>query len=394
MVNRKKARICFFLYSLRGGGVEKVAVTTIKELLKRGCEIDLILVNKTGTYIEELPREVRVVTLVGVNNFFIPTLSRIPSLVSYLWRVRPEVVISSFPRNNITLLLASFFAPKSIFYIVREHASMAQVMGQFGSIKGFTVKTLIRILYPHADKIITVSKGLALELETDFYINSSKIQTIYNPVDVIDIQKKARAMIPVENFFYSDKTIVATGRLVEQKNFSMLVQVVSMLRDEGNDVSLIILGEGPEKKRLMEYAKVLRIEKHVFFPGFVKNPYAFMSRGSVFILSSNYEGFGNVLVEALACGVPVISTNCPSGPAEILGDGKYGLLTPVNDEVAMYNAVKQVLYGSLTKTTKGTNRAKNFDVSEIVDQYLAVFHSGSSRFRTFSKRLISDSKSP
>jgi glycosyltransferase involved in cell wall biosynthesis len=207
-------------------------------------------------------------------------------------------------------------------------------------------------------------------------VPSAKVKVIYNPTVTPEIFRKATE--PVQHPWFVDNRvpiILAAGRLHRQKDFPTLLRAFSLLR-QNRPCRLVILGDGKKRRRkaLRQLAKQLGIEKDVSLPGFVENPFAYMARANLFVLSSAWEGFGNVIVEALACGCPVVSTDCRSGPREILDNGRYGRLVPVGDPEALARAMLEALDDPDNPCDRETRiqRAMEFSVDKIVDEYLKV----------------------
>ncbi|MCA1995460.1 MAG: glycosyltransferase, partial [Coleofasciculus sp. S288] len=218
--------------------------------------------------------------------------------------------------------------------------------------------------------IVAVSQGVATDLARTASLPLERIQVIYNPVVTPELLTRAKE--PLDHPWFNPgepPVILGVGRLVEQKDFSTLIRAFNQVR-QIQPARLMILGSGREKSRLKALVQELGLEDDVAMPGFVQNPYAYMARSAVFVLSSAWEGFGNVIVEAMAVGTPVVSTDCQSGPAEILDDGKYGSLVPVGDSKAIAEAILSVLSGN----SKPVNLAwiDNFTLKNSTDKYLEI----------------------
>jgi glycosyltransferase involved in cell wall biosynthesis len=230
---------------------------------------------------------------------------------------------------------------------------------------------LIGRMYAQADAIIAVSNGVADDLAITAGLPRGAIDTVYNPVVTPGLAVRAAAPAP-HPWLEDDGSpvIVAAGRLVPQKNFTLLLNAFARLREQ-RAVRLIILGEGPERPRLEVLAHTLGVSGDVALPGFVDNPYAAFSRAALFVLSSDYEGLGNVLIEALACGCPVVSTDCPSGPTEILQGGRFGELVPVDDIEALTAAMTRTLDAPLPAETL-RQRGGEFSLERSAKRYLQL----------------------
>jgi glycosyltransferase involved in cell wall biosynthesis len=202
-------------------------------------------------------------------------------------------------------------------------------------------------------------------------ITSEDIDAIYNPVSISEIQRLSQEGVDHPAFKSNSEVIVSAGRFTEQKDMPTLIRAFERLNQE-RDVQLVLLGKGEEEPQLRQLIQNFEIENKVYLPGFVDNPFSYMNAADVFALSSKSEGFGNVLVEAMACGTPVVATNCPGGPSEILDDGEYGILVPVSDNEALAAGIKKMLTEPIDDR-KLHQRAGDFRYDRIVDQYESVF---------------------
>jgi glycosyltransferase involved in cell wall biosynthesis len=223
------------------------------------------------------------------------------------------------------------------------------------------------------ETVVAVSRNLARSFARDVGRDREQIEVIYNPIDIDAVQSGTEA-IPHDWFEDHVPVVVSAGRLHPQKDYRTLLRAVARLHDRNRRVRAIILGEGPERKRLDELSRRVGISPDTAFPGFVKNPYAFMAQADVFALPSPVEAFGNVVVEALACGTPVVATDSSGGPVEILrtDDATYGFLVPPQDPAAMADALAAMLSRPVDQR-RLQRRARDFDVSKAVDRYHALF---------------------
>jgi glycosyltransferase involved in cell wall biosynthesis len=282
---------------------------------------------------------------------------------------------------NLMALWARRLARVATRVVVSEHITKAQAMKDEPKKKRWHWRFLppvIQRTYLWADAIVAVSDGVADDLSLLTGIPRKYITTIYNPIVTPELQRKAQ--VPLEHPWFTPgapPVVLGAGRLRAQKDFPTLIRAFARARAV-REMRLMILGGGKDERKdaqskapLLALADHLGVADDVALPGFVENPFAYMARASVFVLSSAWEGFGNVIVEALACGCPVVSTDCPSGPAEILENGKYGLLVPVGDHVALADAILSVLS---TPPDRDQLRARSamFSVDYIAEQYLQV----------------------
>lgn len=230
------------------------------------------------------------------------------------------------------------------------------------------IPLLMKRMYPSADGIVAVSAGVADDLAQIINIPRCRVSVVYNPIFSNNIPELSKAQ--VDHAWLSrgqPPVIMAVGRFTQAKDFSNLIRAFSVLRKK-TVARLIILGEGDLRESLEAVVSDLDLSNDVAFPGFVQNPYAWMSKAALFVLSSAWEGFGNVLVEAMACGTPVVSTDCPSGPAEILENGKWGDLVPVGDINALAEAMAAAL--DSREHPDVAARAADFSVDQAVHGYL------------------------
>lgn len=226
-------------------------------------------------------------------------------------------------------------------------------------------------LYIQAQHIIAVSKGSARDLELTLKLPVQSVKTIYNPI--VDDELFERAREKVDHPWFIEKKvpiIISVGRLREQKDYKTLIHSFHLIRLE-KPAKLIILGEGDMRGELEELVRKYGLINDVWMPGFVANPFSYISKSDLFVMSSQWEGFGNVLVEALACGCPVVSTDCPHGPYEILSGGKYGILTDPGDYNACARAIKQALNGAVDKMLL-VSRASDFTIKIATEKYLEL----------------------
>ena len=368
-MNNHQEKVAFFLPSLEGGGAERVVVNLIKEFIKREIKVELVLASAKGPYLSELPKEVRIIDLKSSRVIF-----SIPKLISYLREEKPDIFISSLSHANLVSIISKKIARSKTKLFLREDNTLSLVFYNSKSFKTKVIPFLMKILYPYADLVIAVSSGVKDDLKKFTKLPENKIKVIYNPVITQDIFIKAKE--PVDHPWFAEDcppVILGVGRLTKEKDFPTLLKAFALVRKE-IDSRLVILGEGEERKNLEKLAKELGIEEFLWMPGFVDNPYKYMSKASVFVLSSIYEGFGNVLVEALVLGCPVISTDCPSGPREILDNGKYGKLVSVRKPEDLAKAILDIIRSPKLINQAGVERAGMFEVDKIAAEYLDTIY--------------------
>lgn len=360
-----RKKIALFLGSLHGGGAEKVMVNLAEGFVSRGYDVDLLLIKAEGPYLSLVPDQVRIVDL-GVTRM----RYCLPSLVRYLRREKPDTMISSMGGANLFAIIANIITKLPNRLVIRVEITASLALQHNKSLGKSVECKAISLLYNAANAVVAVSEGVKLDLTTHFKLKKDKVTTIYNPIvnDLLFL----RMQESVDLTCCSDQIaplIISVGRLELQKDYPTLIRAFAELRKQ-RLARLLILGEGKERGSLERLIHDLNLEEDVVLAGFVNNPFAYMNKASLFVLSSKYEGFGNVLVEAMACGTPVVSTDCPSGPAEILENGRWGKLVPVGDSSALAKAMAE----SLDETDRPDvrKRAMDFSVEKSVDEHLRL----------------------
>lgn len=359
-----KERIAFFLSALHGGGAERVAVNLLKGMSARDVPLDLVLATAEGPYLDQVPKQVPVVNLAAGR-----VVKAILPLSDYLRQERPCALLSHMNETNVAAVVARELAHIKTRLVLVEHNHSSVSKSKL--LRSRLVPPFMKLLYPRANAIVGVSRGVARDLETQLGIAEGSVNVIYNPV--VDDELVGKAKDPLDHPWFQEgapSVFLGVGRLTEQKDFLTLIKAFELIRRQ-RLVRLIILGEGESRRELEAMVATLGISEDVSMPGFVKNPYAYMSRASAFVLSSRDEGLPTVLIEAMACGCPVIATDCPSGPREILESGVYGPLVPVGDATALSAAMLQVLEAPMSRDVL-VRRAMHFSVDQAVTKYLAL----------------------
>ncbi|VXD11301.1 Glycosyl transferase, group 1 [Planktothrix serta PCC 8927] len=357
--------IAIFLMDLGGGGAERVMINLAQGFVDHQLSVDLVLVQAKGPYLSQLPAGVNVVTLNSSR-----LLLSIPKLIQYLKKKQPKFLLSALDDTNFIAILAGKIAGNSTKVAVTVHNNLSQESQNAPQLKRRLTPTFVGWFYPSADYVIGVSNGVTDNLIT-LGSPPEKTHFIYNPIVSAELLEKLQESVN-HPWFASGQppVILGVGRLSPQKDFATLIRAFAQVRKQ-HQARLIILGEGSKLDYLKGLVQDFDLTEDVAFPGFVDNPYSYMARAGVLVLSSAWEGFGNVLVEAMAAGTPVVSTDCESGPAEILAQGKYGKLVPVADSQAMAEAI-------LATLTEPTNpeplkqRAMEFSLENSVNQYLRI----------------------
>ena len=358
-------RVALYLPSLRGGGAERVMLGLAKGLWEQGMSVDLVLVRAEGEYLNQLPEGVRLIDLDSHR-----TAASLPKLLRYLRRERPAVLLSALTPTNLVALIAKLIFGRGLRVVVRQDNTFTEEFDD-GSFKERGVLRVLKWLLPSADGIVSVSHGVSDDLRGAVPAVSRKVTTIPNPVVWPDHSEKAAA--PVKHPWFDDiniPVVLSVGRLAPVKDHATLLRAFSRVVDS-RPARLIILGEGPERRNLTKVAARLGISQYLDMPGFQVNPFAYMSRSKVFVLSSQHEGLPTVLIEAMASGTAVVSTDCRCGPSEILQDGKWGPLVPVGDWRRMARAILETLDNPISPDSL-ISRASAYSAEASVDRHMEV----------------------
>ncbi len=365
----KDKKIAIFLPALYGGGAERTMLSLARGIAARGYTVDLVLAQAEGEYMSSVPDSVRVVDLgSGVVRNSQKTLSRLPALMRYLKIEKPDAIISALVQAGLITTWARKLARYKGRVIVNQQNTLSSWSTDSDSLFKKLSPRLVRYCFPWADSIIGVSQGVADDLINNIGIPAERVGVIHNPAVTSTIQLQASA--PLDHDWFQTgqpPVILAVGSLTAQKDFHTLLRAFDLVRKRCN-ARLIVLGEGSERQSLENLIRQLQLESHVSLPGFVENPYAYISRAAVFVLSSKWEGLPTVLIEAMYCGIPLVATDCPSGPREILKAGKIGHLIAVSDPVAMSDAICL----ALEEKTSPNDHWKPYELETIVDQYIKL----------------------
>jgi len=364
-------RICFIIPSLGGGGAERVVQRLSTEFIRRGHEVAVVLLDPAPIKYELSP-DVRVLALAasrfsrGVGKILaMPVLAR--ELSTVFRQNAFDASLSLLPRGNIVHVMAGKRLNRRV--VISEH-SRSDRNYRSGSLRGRLMRWLIRSYYPLSDELIAVSSGILGGLKEMNVPLPNRTTVIYNPIDLCGITTHLGTK-PLRSGRFR---LIAVGRLIPQKDYPTLLaafeQIIRL-----KDAELVILGDGPLRKEIEAKVHSMGLAGRVILKGWVSDPYHEMSSADVFVLSSQSEGFGNVIIEAMACGLPVVCTDCESGPREILQDGRFGRLVPVGDSTALANAILELLDNPDERrrlAEEGRRHVQDFDVRRIADQFESV----------------------
>lgn len=367
---------------------------------EQGRKVDLLLFRLEGAYMNDVPECVQVVELKaesslsgrlltaqadlsGIGALLKPVLlplkadssiRHINALKRYMEAQRPDVILSALTYTNLTALWAKLLSRAKVPVIVSERIALSVPIHRKTDKRQHSwrwrhILPMVKRTYQFADGIVAVSDSVANDLNANVHIERDSITTIYNPV--VDNRLSELAARPLNHPWFESgqpPVILGVGRLIPQKDFQTLLQAFALLREK-KDIRLVILGEGRQRTELTALARKLGIANDVDMLGFVDNPYQYMSRASVFALTSQYEGLPGALIQALACGCPVVSTDCPGGSAEILEHGEFGRLVPIKDPGALAAALYAALE-SVNDEARLKQRAAAFSVRNASRRYL------------------------
>jgi glycosyltransferase involved in cell wall biosynthesis len=340
-------------------------VTLANALAERHFAVDFVIWTESGPLRSLLTDKVHVIAL-GTYN----PVKVIFGFARFLKAYKPEVVISALFVGNIIAALAKAAARSRTHLILTEHVAIGTYLrNEPRRLRRLCIPPLMRLTYLLAQNIVAVSRGAAQALAPVLGKNTSKrVTVIYNPVDLARIEAMAAADENVASL--NAPTIINVGRLIEQKDQQTLIQAFAKVRSH-RPCRLVILGEGEKRETLAALAQKLGVGSDVLMPGFIANPYSWMRKSAVFVLSSKFEGLPTALIEAMQCGTPVISADCPSGPAEILEAGQWGRLFPPGDVDVLASAIEDALDGKLVANVR--QRAADFSIASAVSRYVALF---------------------
>ncbi len=362
-------RICFVVAAFSNGGVNRVVANLSNEFVKRGIEVDVVALSSHYRETNELYNDkVRLKYL-----SFPRMLSFFPLWLFFLKNRQYDAVISSVEFVNVHTIIAHKFSGLHSKLIVSTHTDLTEEKKQNTSLILKMVYRLSRILYPLADHVCAVSKGVAASIRRELTYKKMKIHVIYNPI----VHQEDLTYTPViPHHWYREHIpiIVACGRLTKAKNFQLLISAFGKLL-KTHKARLILLGDGELKDELLQQIDKMDINDHIYLTGRVTNPLDYFFHSRILVVTSLWEGFGNVLVESLSVGCPVVSVDCPSGPSEILEKGMWGRLVKMNDVDVLCSAIVDELEQKRVSREYLQKRAKDFLVDKIADQYLYLVNS-------------------
>ena len=362
----KPGHISILMPNLRGGGAERVAVNLANGLAQRGHAVEMVLMSATGEFLAELKPEVRVVDLnvKRLRGVLFP-------LVRYLRQAQPGALLACMWPLTVIAVWARWLAQVNTRVVVAEHTTWSRAKIVRSAVVRWQSRISMNRAFPRADGVVAVSKGAADDLAHFAKFDREAITVIYNPiVGDQDLPVSAQPLVPAGWCTGAHRRVLAVGTLIAIKDYQTLLIAFAQLCQRV-DARLLILGEGECRAALEAQARQLGIDARVFMPGFTQYPSPYFQHADLHVLSSTGEGFGNVIVEALKAGTPVVSTDCLSGPREILSDGQFGCLVPVGDAAALAVAMAESLEATHDTAALKT-RAQDFSIDKAVDRYVEL----------------------
>ncbi|MEN5279070.1 glycosyltransferase [Brucella sp. TWI432] len=355
--------VAIFIKSLQGGGAERSTVNLANAIAASGTRVDLLVLNDNGVFTKQVSPRVRLIKLKKepvwrtiwllrkqpkelvflLLLLLMPSSPKpaavIPGLARYLLKNKPTALLTALDYGNVAAVVARSATGVRTRVVLGQRNQMSKDRHRSASWRRRLTIPTLRHFFMQADAIVGVSEGVAEDLKQTLRFPAERVHAIYNAVYNKKLEEQTKE--DVDHLWFKDDAIpviVAVGKLKPQKDYPNLLKAFAKVL-ESRTARLVILGQGPQLDELKALARELHIEDNVSFEGFVENPFKYLSRASLFVLSSRYEGLPGVLIQALSCGCPVVSTNCPSGPSEILMNGEIGKLVPVEDSDALSIAI-------------------------------------------------------
>ncbi len=330
-------------------------LTIAENISKKGFRVEILVLENRGALKNKVPKNIEIISLNSSRALF-----SLFGILKYLRKRKPDVMLSALGHINILAILAKILTRFKFRLVISEHAVQSILAKKSKKVKENLIPLLIKFFYRFADHVIAVSQGVEKNLIDSNSISSDSITTIYNPI-IGNLQEKstAKSLIVVnENFKNATYKIVCVGRLAPEKDYITMLKAFDIVKNSFN-AHLLILGEGDERPIIETFIRDSGLSNFVTLIGFVEEPSSYISACDLLCLSSISEGFGNVLIEALSVGTPVISTDCPTGPREILKNGLWGDLINVGDYIEMSEAIKRILVSGGTVPS----------ISELIELY-------------------------
>jgi glycosyltransferase involved in cell wall biosynthesis len=371
MQHSSRKRLLFILPSLSCGGAERVVLNFLSSIDNSKYEATLLVIKSTLDLKDELPEYIRFVNCLSPGE---KIRLGFPKVIYKIMREasRSDIVIGALELTaTYFAYLGSFLCGKPVIGWVHTNVQeyFEYIERTEGKIRRSIHLKLSRIIYPRLDSLIAVSNGVKESIIKSLSCSPEKIKVIYNPVDI----QRIRGLSEIPSRIQLGKPyIISVGRMVFPKGFDILIRAYAEVLKNSIEHDLLIIGDGPERGRITELIRQLGLDKKVIVTGFMENPFNVIKNADMFVMSSRFEGFGLVLCEAMALGVPVIATDCRSGPREILNNGEYGILVPTEDESKLADSIVSLLRNPEKRhmlSQKGILRAEEFNAAKAVNEF-------------------------
>ena len=370
--NYNKTRLIIIIPRMITGGAEVLVLYLLQKLNRTRYDINLVVFESGGELSKYIPNDVTVYNLKKNNRWDYFKISC--KLVRLIKKISPKIVYSRMWYSTSVVGLTSLLTFQKFIFIANEEHNHKQDILSSDPFK-LLKKIFMNLFHKFPHKVIVPTKGVKADVVKSYRLNEKKVKVIYNSVDLPKVTK----MVSQKNSYIQlpcDKPIIVTmGRLIKRKGHDSLIKAFEKINKDF-DCRLIIIGKGQDEGRLKEIVASSDAANKIIFTGYLENPYSLIASSDIFVLSSLWEGFGNVIIEAMACGVPVISTDCPYGPNEIITNEVNGLLVPVGDVEAMAEAMLRLLKDEPLRNRlahAGKKRAEDFNVEKMVAEYEKVF---------------------
>ena len=365
-----KEKIAILITDLHIGGAERVVVNLANSFSNLGYEVEVVLLKAEGEFIDLLSSKVKLINLEANKQRY-----ALWKIIKYINYSKPSILLACMWPITILAIIAKVFSKSNLKVFVAEHNSWSYAESIHKKILHPIIPLSMKLLFSLAKGIICVSNGASLDLSRYSKIDISKITTIYNPVIDLNFDYTIKlSSIDQKKLWGSAKyKIITIGSLDPQKNHKLLLDALYLLKKNMiDDFHMIILGEGPLKLKLETYAQELKLQSNITFAGVSKTPFPYIASADLFVLTSKWEGLSNVLIESLASGTPIVSTDCPWGPSEILDGGKYGKLTSIDDVAELTDSIVFMM-NRPHDTNLLKKRANDFSIQNSVNKYLQLF---------------------
>lgn len=357
--------VAILLPDLRAGGAERVCLSLAGAFARQGLTVEMVLRRAVGELLDERPEGVTIHDLAApkVRNALLP-------FARYLRARRPRSVLAAMWPITSVALAARVLSGSHCRVVTADHNILSRSGPGRPGLPRLAMTTTMRATYPFAEGVVGVSAGVADDIAALSGLPRSRINVIYNPITPLPPAAPVDPALIAGWLEGAGPRLVTVGRLKPVKDHETLLRALTLLRRD-RDARLLILGDGPDRERTEALIRDLGLADAVTLAGFQPSPHAYVALADVFVLSSVSEGFGNVLVEAMACGVPVVSTDCPSGPREILDHGLFGRLTPIGDPPALAAAILETLAGPTDRDAL-RRRSQTFSIDQAANGYRAL----------------------